>query len=823
MAFTGAWWVVVAMRWIQGVVFQTLGKSSAEIYYMALRPHERRRIKPAVDTLVERWSDAVVGVLLIVLLGAMGASTTIIAATTAAFVAVWVVVLFLLNREYGSAFEQTLSSRWLEPDVAEDSLRLPAARRALLQELRGEDETRTVLALKLSEGLRDAEIAHAVRGCLRHPSPAVRAASVGAMEAMGLQDSEGIVEGFLGEPHEGLRRAAVGYLLTRGARPVDFARRMLDGEDATLRQYTVDALFDNPSEARTALTLTWVDARLETGAREDLLLAARALGAMAGSAPVARLRALLTNPDFEVRRVALLSAVRRPSRELLDVLLPLLLVPELSYEARRAVTAVGAPAVPELKRLLDGEQGARGQALAARTLARIASPRAVGALMALVKSREPRLRDHGFQSMTRVRVETDKPVLPRSVSHKLFLRELADYRRYREPALWLEGAAAPEVRLLADTFHESAEMALLRALGALACWYEPKPLSGSFERLKSPEAGAAAPAMEYLGHVLPHSIFRHVSKIFEEKPASDREGAVAEGERLAESIRVAWRSEDRWVRACAVRASRHAPALDPSVFADGGGDDPLVLAELTALPGGDQARSSGLTAVERVLILKGADLLNDVGPRHLLGLAGVAREVRISKGDTVYGEDDPADALYMVVAGRVRLSTGGRTTSEVGPGEAFGTWSLVDDLARGHRAACLEDGLTLALRRDEFYEMAAGDLVLLQEVVRGLAKRLRTLVVERPDEARVEGEGVEKTESVVQAETTAAESATAPAATPAEATAPPPTKGASLTAAALGRPQPEGEGPAPGASPMETPGENLSTDIIAPEEPPPAR
>ena len=163
-----------------------------------------------------------------------------------------------------------------------------------------------------------------------------------------------------------------------------------------------------------------------------------------------------------------------------------------------------------------------------------------------------------------------------------------------------------------------------------------------------------------------------------------------------------------------------------------------------------------LSSVERVLILKAADLLHNSEPRHLQGLAEVAREVEILEGDCLYKEDDLADALYMVVEGRVRLSTGGKTMSEVGPGEAFGTWSLVDDSERGHRADCLEDGLALALHRDEFYDMAAGDLTLLQGIVRLLAKRLRALVVERPDEARVEGEGVEKPEAVVEAETAAA-------------------------------------------------------------------
>jgi signal-transduction protein with cAMP-binding, CBS, and nucleotidyltransferase domain len=200
-----------------------------------------------------------------------------------------------------------------------------------------------------------------------------------------------------------------------------------------------------------------------------------------------------------------------------------------------------------------------------------------------------------------------------------------------------------------------------------------------------------------------------------------------------------------------------------------------------------------LTSVERVLIMKGADLLREVGPRHLVELAEVAREVEFTVGDTIYLEDDLADAIYMVVEGRVRLSTKERPTSEVGPGEAFGTWALVDDSSRDQRAECIEDGLALALHRDAFYDVAAGDLTLLQEVVRALAKRLRALVSERPEEARVEGEGIEKPAAMVKAE--AGEPAPAPdvAATP--------TPGSALTAAALGQASAEVPPVSPASSP----------------------
>jgi CRP/FNR family transcriptional regulator, cyclic AMP receptor protein len=185
-----------------------------------------------------------------------------------------------------------------------------------------------------------------------------------------------------------------------------------------------------------------------------------------------------------------------------------------------------------------------------------------------------------------------------------------------------------------------------------------------------------------------------------------------------------------------------------------------------------------LTTVERVLILKSADLLRDVGPRRLLKVAEVAREVELSNGGVIYREEDAADALYMMVEGRVRLSAGERAIAEVGPGEAFGTWALVDDSERGQKAECIEDGLALAVHRDEFYDVAAGDLRLLQEVVRALARRLRTLVADRPEEARVEGEGVEKPEALVKTETL-------------ESDAAPPSKGAALSDAVLGKTDPE--------------------------------
>ena len=70
-----------------------------------------------------------------------------------------------------------------------------------------------------------------------------------------------------------------------------------------------------------------------------------------------------------------------------------------------------------------------------------------------------------------------------------------------------------------------------------------------------------SPALEYLSHLLPGRVFRRLSQAFE-RPVFTEEESARLARPLAEWIRQAWSSDDPWLRACAARASRHAPDLD---------------------------------------------------------------------------------------------------------------------------------------------------------------------------------------------------------------------------------------------------------------------
>ena len=67
--------------------------------------------------------------------------------------------------------------------------------------------------------------------------------------------------------------------------------------------------------------------------------------------------------------------------------------------------------------------------------------------------------------------------------------------------------------------------------------------------------------------MLPRAIFRHLEELFETTAAPQVEIQPEElGRDLSGWIASAWRSGDAWLRACAVRASRWATGLDPSLF-----------------------------------------------------------------------------------------------------------------------------------------------------------------------------------------------------------------------------------------------------------------
>ncbi len=135
-----------------------------------------------------------------------------------------------------------------------------------------------------------------------------------------------------------------------------------------------------------------------------------------------------------------------------------------------------------------------------------------------------------------------------------------------------------------------------------------------------------------------------------------------------------------------------------------------------------------LSVIEKVIFLQNVNVFAEVPTEQLALLAAIAEEVSFMEGDVVYKENDPSDALYLVLEGRVRLLRDQKEIAVADNKEAFGTWALFDEEPRVVTATADEDTHLLRIDREDFVDLLADHVQIAQGILKTVVKRLRGLV-----------------------------------------------------------------------------------------------
>jgi len=135
-----------------------------------------------------------------------------------------------------------------------------------------------------------------------------------------------------------------------------------------------------------------------------------------------------------------------------------------------------------------------------------------------------------------------------------------------------------------------------------------------------------------------------------------------------------------------------------------------------------------LTIIEKVIFLQNVEVFTDVPTEDLAYLAAITEEVSFKAGEDIYKEDEPSDALYLVLEGKVRLHREGREIMIADEKKAFGTWALFDEAPRVVTASPLTDCRLLRIDREDFFDLLADHIQITQGVFKTVVKRLRTLM-----------------------------------------------------------------------------------------------
>lgn len=108
------------------------------------------------------------------------------------------------------------------------------------------------------------------------------------------------------------------------------------------------------------------------------------------------------------------------------------------------------------------------------------------------------------------------------------------------------------------------------------------------------------------------------------------------------------------------------------------------------------------------------------------------RARRFRRGEVIFHQGDPGDALFIVMGGAIKIMLPSETGDEailatLRPGDVFGELALLDGAPRSATAVALEATETLILPRDQFRELLATEPAIRDALLASIAAELRRL------------------------------------------------------------------------------------------------
>jgi CRP-like cAMP-binding protein len=132
-----------------------------------------------------------------------------------------------------------------------------------------------------------------------------------------------------------------------------------------------------------------------------------------------------------------------------------------------------------------------------------------------------------------------------------------------------------------------------------------------------------------------------------------------------------------------------------------------------------------LSTIERILLLKGAELFHHIANEELVPLALIAQEQSFPAGATLIRQGEPGDCLYILVAGVASVNIRGvGTVARRTARDCIGEMGLLSHQLRSADCVALTDITALRIERDDFWAVLAEMPALALGVIGTLSQRL---------------------------------------------------------------------------------------------------
>jgi ATP/ADP translocase/HEAT repeat protein len=734
-------WLLVLNKLLDMALGFSIDRSSLNILYQPLPADQRGQAQTVAEGVFWPLANGVAGLALFGL-GALFASNTLpLIYILLLILAAWLVVAFLLGRQYPQMLMGALTQRRL--GGTDLSLADGASLDVLQQGLHNPHPGVAIYSLNMLQAIEHESLPAFLQDALQHPAPAVRHTALQYIERLGLTSAlPDIGQLIVHEPVPGVRGAAVRTLATLGG----------SGAWETVSAYLNDP---NPPVRQAAMV-----GLLRSGGIEGVLTAGHQLLHMAGSPESAErvmaaqvlgevgvgsfyqpLVPLLHDRDVRVQRAALLAAGQLKNARLWPLVIEKLASPPGRRVAAAALVAGGESVLPELTAAFGREaQPPEVQAQLVRVCGRIGGGQATAWL-----------RGHLAHPDAGVRTAVLRGL------HRCGYQAPAEETARVQDQIRAEVALSAEALALQVLVGHGDAVALLRAAleGVLArsrariflllsFLYDRQAVLQARDNLTLPSAEKQAYALEVLDVLVSPDLKRQFFPLLADSAPGQKLQQLAatysppqwdRSQCLGEIVAAPPGRFSAWTRACALYAAGRlpAPALRDAVAAAQSAADPLVRETATwalrCLDGveRDYQEELMLTTIEKVIALKQASIFAETPDETLAAIAPHLEEVPLRAGETIFDKGDLGDSMYLIVEGQVRVHDGGRTLNHLQAGEVFGEMAVLDAEPRMASVTAVVDTQLLRLAQEPLYEVMDDRSEVGRGVIRVLSQYLRNV------------------------------------------------------------------------------------------------
>ncbi len=724
----------------------TAERAGREILYVPLPETIKLKAKAYIDMAVEKGFGKVLsaGLIFVVILvvdyrkvGYVGVALGV----------VWLGVSVAVGAEYVRSLTRSVRDRFASFEgvfaLMSDASTLPAVEGAI----KSGDDRSIAFALDLVDQAEPASVrtlTGSLQDLLDHPTPTIRERALTALSAFPDEIDTNRVRRALEDPAESVRRAAVAALCRAGDAPT-VIEELLRSPRAEVRLAALACLADGAVEAqRVTVEAELLESRLraaragEVEAKIEMALISVALGDDSRVPEV--LGPLLRDSDPRVASTALRTAGRLGRREFLPRIIASLKPAATREAARKALVMQGERVEGTLSDYLQDESvdhATRRQIPA--VMARIPAQSTADDLLRFLGSvpRDLLLRQRLLKALNNLRTMHPELKFDPDPIGKALDAEIEASARYTRARLGLaaDSEVGPVGRLLEASLSEAERGVRERAFRLLGLLHPPREIYHTFLILESGGVTARATALEWLEQTVGRSLFARMAPVLqgagESRPPFGRRPEPRE---LLVSL---IGDENAWVASLAVWSvfERRAPwsreelqRAQATASAQASYMAERALARLGAAEGVSGLETEEMNLIEKVFLLQQVDLLHEARSEELATLASIAEEIEVDPGTLLLSQDEPTDALYVVISGAVELRRAGEQVMTAKDGTPFGTWALIDESPSLVSATALETSRLLRITREDFYDLLAEHNELVRGLLKGLARRVRKLV-----------------------------------------------------------------------------------------------